>query len=278
MRARDAVKKCARQAVSALACYGGYCQLSQLMGAGGAHILSYHGVNDNPANTFAVAAREFHRQMQFLSERCTVVSVDRLVEMLRGGQALAPRTVAVTIDDGYSDAYTHAFPILKRWNIPASVFIAVGLIGSTSARLPRTEFVSWEHVIEMSQNGIHIGSHAVTHDGLTRIPYQEARLQLEASKAELEAAIGQRVTGFSYPYGGFRDFDRRLEEIVRQAGYTWAVSGISGSNRPGSDLYALRRTKVERDDSLSVYARSVRGALDPWVLVDRFGWFLQKKH
>ncbi len=284
MTQRSTLKRLARRAVSSAAFFGGYCFLSSLTKAGrGVRILCYHSISDLPANSFAVSTSDFARQMRFLAERHTIISLDQVADLIRGGRPIPPRTVAVTVDDGYSDAYTHAYPILKRFAIPATIFLPVEFIGAGSSdrvtsKLPQTDFLSWDQVREMSPNGITFGSHTLTHDSLTKLTRQATQYQLEHSKARLEMEIGKAVTGFSYPYGRLRDFNPEVGRLVSAAGYGYAVTGMSGVNDHQTDLFALRRTKVERDDHAYVFEKAMRGALDPWVVVDRFGGFLQGSH
>jgi peptidoglycan/xylan/chitin deacetylase (PgdA/CDA1 family) len=283
MNPRCTIKRLARLGVSSAAFFGGYCSLAKALGAShSARILCYHSISDRPKNEFAVSTQDFARQMQFLSERFTIVSVDQWVDLLRGNELLPDRVVAVTIDDGYRDAYTHACPILTRLAIPATVFLPVAFIGSgsserTEGQSPQTDFLSWDQVREMSRAGIVFGSHTLTHVSLTDLTYQEVKYQLERSKARLEAEIGKPVTGFAYPYGTFRDFSPEIKQFVASAGYSWAVTGTSGINKHKTDRFALRRTKVERDDGMVVFEKAVRGALDLWIVVDRLGWFLQAR-
>lgn len=274
------IKSLTRRAISSAAFWSGYCLVAESLGIGrGARILVYHGINDSPTSPYAVSARDFAFQMRFLAEQCRPVSVHSLVELLRRGRPIPPRTVAVTIDDGYSDAYTHAYPILRRFAIPATVFLPVDLIGAGSSgtatsRLPQTEFLLWSQVREMSRSGIDFGSHTLTHVSLTEPARQDIREQLEKSKARLEEEIGQPVTGFAYPYGTYRDFNPEIAQLVTATGYSWAVTGISGANDHRCDLFALRRTRVERDDGMVVFQRALRGALDPWIVMQRLGSFM----
>jgi peptidoglycan/xylan/chitin deacetylase (PgdA/CDA1 family) len=281
---RSTLKRFARRAVSSAAFYSGYCSLAGLLGTGrGARILCYHSISERPANPYAVSTQDFVRQMQFLAQRFTIISVDQLLDLLQAGKSIPPRTVAVTVDDGFKDAYTNAYPILTRFAVPATVFLPVDLIGAspferTTSKFPQSDFLSWDQVREMSQNGIAFGSHTLTHVSLARLTLQQARYQLESSKARLEAEIGKPVPGFSYPYGTVRDFNLEIEQLVADAGYSWAVTGIHGVNNHKTDLFALRRIKVERDDGMFVFEKAARGSMDPWILVDRLGWFLQARN
>jgi peptidoglycan/xylan/chitin deacetylase (PgdA/CDA1 family) len=279
MTPRATIKRLARRAVSWAAFFSGYCFLTGLLGDGrAARILCYHGINDRPANSYAVSTPDFARQMRFLAERCTLISVERLADLLREGEPIPPRAVAVTIDDGYRDVYTNAYPILARFAIPATIFLPVELIGTSSSegptgKLPQPDFLSWDQVREVSRDGIACGSHTLTHLSLTSLTRRDVRYQLESSKAKLETEIGKPVTGFSYPFGTFRDFNSEIKQLVAATGYSWAVTIISGVNNHKSDLFALRRTMVQRDDGLHAFEKAMGGSLDPWIVMQWLGRF-----
>lgn len=279
---RSFIKRVGRPTVAALAYYSGYCGLAvERNGQPGGRIFSYHGINDAPDNPYAVHSAAFASHMAFLRSRCTVLSVDQIVALLRSGQSLPPRAVAVTIDDGYSDAYSHAFPILRQLTIPATIFLPVGFIdnraGGALDRMSQAEFLTWEQVREMRLHGIGFGSHTVDHVSLTRVTADVVQDQLARSKDRIEAELGEPVTGFAYPYGTVRDVSPQVERLVAGAGYAWAVTGVSGRNDGRSDLFALRRIKIERGDNLSLVAKAAQGALDPWAAVDRLGRMARTK-
>jgi peptidoglycan/xylan/chitin deacetylase (PgdA/CDA1 family) len=281
---RADIKRLGRPLVAALAHYGGYCALAgRLRGARAGRILSYHGISVWPANPYAVSSDDFVRQIVHLADQFVPISVDELVLRLRGGEPLPERSVALTIDDGYADIHANAYPILAQYAIPATIFLPVDFIGTSgsadaTARMSQTDFLAWDQIREMSRNGISFGSHAMSHLSLTRLTRREVQHQLESSRATIEDEIGRAVTGFAYPYGTVRDFNAEVAQAVAQAGYLWAVTGVSGVNTPRSDLFTLRRTKIERGDGMQLFERAVRGALDPWVAVDWLGRFVRPGH
>jgi peptidoglycan/xylan/chitin deacetylase (PgdA/CDA1 family) len=87
-------------------------------------ILTYHRVNDERDPFFpAMATKVFEGQMGYLSTACNVFALDRGVEMLKAG-TLPDNAVAVTFDDGYKDNFLNAYPILKHYDIPATIFLS----------------------------------------------------------------------------------------------------------------------------------------------------------
>lgn len=272
---RITLKRLGRPVMASVAYFGGYCALAGWLGVNStARILSYHSIGDHPADPYAVTAGDFANQMAYLAERFTVLSMDQLADRLGEEKALPPRAVAVTLDDGYRDSYTQAYPILARLGIPATIFLPVGLIDNPVS-VARTDYLTWDQVCEMNSGGlVAFGSHTMSHMSLTRLPPGELVYELTRSKAKLEDQIGRTVPGFAYPYGTVRDFSPGMACAVAKAGYSWAVTGVSGVNHRRSSLFTLRRTKIEGGISMSVFIKALEGALDPWVVMDKLGRFL----
>lgn len=100
-------------------------------------ILAYHRVFDmGTEDDFAydpelvsASPDEFSWQMEFLARRMQPMALTAVVDAMGRGEPLPPRAVVVTFDDGHADNYTHAFPVLRRCGIPATVFLSTGYIG-----------------------------------------------------------------------------------------------------------------------------------------------------
>ena len=253
---------------------------SQALGdANGVRILGYHGINDRSDSWYAVSTADFEMQMKYLSENYTMVAPDALSTALQGREQFPSGAVSVTVDDGYDDFYTNAFPILSDLGIPATVFLPVGLIGSNALQnsihdLPQQGFLSWREVREMSRYGIEFGSHSVSHRSLTKLSRQAVAFELEHSKAELEQRLGKPVRGLAYPYGTYRHTSTMIECQAAEAGYKWAVTSIGGVNNVGSNRFALRRTIVDSDIGVTGFKRALWGSLDAWVAVQKLGRYL----
>lgn len=118
------------------------------------NILMYHRVlplsqaMENSFDAMVMPRDEFEGQMAYLARNCAVLSLSEAVEQLRAG-ALPRRAVVVTFDDGYADNYTHAWPVLKEYAIPATFFLVSGAID-------RTVTLWWDEIAEF------VRTHAVT--------------------------------------------------------------------------------------------------------------------
>ena len=263
-----------RSSLLSLTYNSGACSLART----GARILCFHGVSENPQSYYAVCATDFLEQMNFLATNYQVISIERLVALLQNGDPAVVGKVGLTFDDGYQDFYTHAYPVLKKFALPATVFLPTGLVDGCLERLhklPQNDFLAWDQIRELRREGVCFGSHTVSHPSLARLAGPNIQNELEASKFRIETELGEKVSGLAYPYGTFRDISPALEKITAAVGYNWAVSSISGVNRADTNLFALRRTVITTDDGLVGFKRILRGALDGWIVIQKTSYYLE---
>src|SRR5262245_40811278 len=93
---------------------------------GQALILTYHRFSEREGKA-PISARAFAEQMEYLAAHYTLVPLSRLAECLQK-RGVPPRLAAITIDDGYRDAYEIAFPILRKHRAPATVFVVTEFV------------------------------------------------------------------------------------------------------------------------------------------------------
>jgi peptidoglycan/xylan/chitin deacetylase (PgdA/CDA1 family) len=96
-------------------------------------ILAYHRVNDDGDAYFpASQVKVFERQMRYVSKNFNVMPLEEAVELMAEGK-LPENSVAITFDDGYRDNFEHAYPILRKYGMPATIFLTAGAIGGGPA-------------------------------------------------------------------------------------------------------------------------------------------------
>jgi peptidoglycan/xylan/chitin deacetylase (PgdA/CDA1 family) len=199
-------------------------------------ILNYHSVNTIAfTDTPAVNPEVFARQMEFIRKNgYKVISLDEYIQKRLAGEKLI-NTVVITFDDGYDDNYTYAFPILKKYHFPATVFVVAKDINK-----PR--FLKSGQIREMEKDGITFGSHTINHAYLPAVLEEEdLRSEIIDSKLLLEKETGKPVDYFCYPIGGFND---EAKALVKLAGYKAAFTTNRGRGKLNQDLYALKRVKL----------------------------------
>ena len=225
----------------------------------GVPILMYHQVSAHCPEgyrKYVVTPDAFARQMHWLRAMgFTAVTMDALRAARTGGPGVPRRAVVITFDDGYRDALRHAREVLGSLRWPATCYLVAGLVGRTSAWLTERglslPLAGWAEVRVLSTFGFEIGAHSLTHRRLAEVDEAACRHELQASRAVLEAALGQPVVHLAYPYGSTSAEVRRL---AASAGYETACSVEPGVSDPAEDLLALRRVPITGYDSLADFA------------------------
>lgn len=111
--------------------YSGIISLfEKLKSFNGIRILAYHKINNDCPNYLNLSTKisNFEKQMEYLRKHYHIVSLQEVVSLMKANQKIPKRTVAITFDDGYKDTYTNAYPILKKYNIPATIFLTLNPI------------------------------------------------------------------------------------------------------------------------------------------------------
>ncbi|MCX5678401.1 MAG: polysaccharide deacetylase family protein [Candidatus Omnitrophica bacterium] len=210
-------------------------------------VLMYHAIDYNDKVTkLSVSPESFEKQMKFLHEnKYNVVTLEKLVSYIKNKDKIPPKTVVITLDDGFYNNYQFAYPVLKKYDIPATIFVIVEKIGQPG-------WLSWKDIKEMSDSGvITIGSHTLSHKWLTDLGTKQLKSELSLSKAMLEEKIGKPVNVLCYPIGAH---NQRVEREAGLAGYTCAVATNPGRFSPIDDIYSIKRIKVSRtSDNLFVF-------------------------
>lgn len=209
-------------------------------------ILMYHNITGHDTSSkLSVSPDSFERQIRFIARHYNSVTVLQLAEMVKSKSRLPKATIAVTFDDGYENNYTNAFPILKKYNVKATIFLIVD-------KIARPGYLNLAQIKEMNESGlIDFGSHTISHANLTEIQDNDAWQEIYYSKTKLENMLGWEIKVFSYPGGGF---NHKIKEMVKKAGYICAVATAPGEKFPNDNIYSLKRVRVSRSsDNLWVF-------------------------
>jgi peptidoglycan/xylan/chitin deacetylase (PgdA/CDA1 family) len=206
-------------------------------------ILMYHYIrivndpNDKLGISLSVTPTEFDNQLRWLSENgYKTVGLDYLSNPIK----LDFKPVVITFDDGYSDAYTDAYPILKKYNFSGVFYLITEKVGTPN-------YLDWDMAREMNKNGMFFGSHTTNHADLSKTKDSLLTREIKDSKEKIEKELGITVTDFCYPSGKFNeDTIAKVKEI----GYKTAATTLEGIVNEKSDLFKLKRIRIKNDTSL----------------------------
>jgi len=208
-------------------------------------ILTYHSIGYGKGG-FYVTPENFAKQMEYIKKNgYEVITLDELARSIKDKKSLKRKKVVITLDDGYKDNFEYAYPVLKRFGFPATIFIITDFIGKDFPA-GKMQFLNWDEVIAMSKDRISFGSHTKTHFYLGVVIDEKAAFEeIEGSKKAIEQKIGMPVDYFCYPGGGFNE---EAKSLVTKAGYKGACATNRGFADFNRDVYELKRIKVTNSD------------------------------
>lgn len=224
-------------------------------------ILMYHSISQstNPKfMQFAVPPARFTEQMAYLHiHGYTPMTVTQLIQ----STALPEKPVILTFDDGMSDFFTEALPILTSYNFPATLYIVTAFVNGTCHWLQREGessrlMVTWEQLAQIQAAGIECGAHSHTHPQLDMLLPSLTHDEIATSKKLLEEHLGRSVTSFAYPYGYYTT---TTQQQVREVGYTSACAVNHSMYTVGAHPFALSRLMVKASTTIEDFSTLLTG-------------------
>jgi peptidoglycan/xylan/chitin deacetylase (PgdA/CDA1 family) len=226
-------------------------------------IFCYHRLVDKvryPGTEITPAA--FEAQMKELKDKgIAVISLQDLLAWKRGEKNIPPRCAVITFDDGWKSQYEVAWPILKKFGYPVTLFIYTE--GVRGGSLGGGEAITWEQLADMRDNGVDIEAHSATHQDLreghaitviepggkrtrkklTGADYEKwVQNEVVGCKELLEQRLGIKVNCFAVPFGNYNE---HVKELARNSGYEAMFTVYGQPITFTSPMDALGRYAIE---------------------------------
>ncbi|HSW68577.1 MAG TPA: polysaccharide deacetylase family protein [Gammaproteobacteria bacterium] len=189
-------------------------------------ILCYHNLNPTVPGSMSMTPAKFESQIKWIKDNgFTIVPLKEVVEYLKNERGSLPeKAVAITVDDGWESVYRYMAPIIKKYNIPVTLFIYPETISNG------VHAMTWVQLKELQKNPLFdIQSHTYSHPNfkqekrhLSLASYEKfVEKELVNSKKILEQELGTKMTLLAWPFG---IYDKYLEKKAAEAGYVMAFS------------------------------------------------------
>lgn len=203
-------------------------------------VLMYHFVRTDPSKVDTIVqTKDFEAQMNYLKTNgFSTLSMDDLYSALTTGKNIPKKPVVITIDDGYTDTFTDAYPIIKKYGFKAVVF----MISNRLDVDPR--YMKSENIKELEANGISIEDHTANHEKLATLTYDASVATLNKSKATLEPLLNKKLLYFAYPFGSLNETSIKA---VKDTGFKMAFSTKSGYANLGNGILTVNRFQISQN-------------------------------
>ncbi|QIB73933.1 polysaccharide deacetylase family protein [Halogeometricum borinquense] len=260
------MRRLARAGFEALARLDGATNVSHLYPDEANAILAYHAVGE-PAGYGNISTDRFRRDLDYITQHFTVGDLPAVLDS-HGG-----KRVALTFDDAYDDFYENVFPLLREYNVPATLFVPVEFVGGCPddyayrfARSPidhesfndpslfggetvhGPSMMSWDRLNEVAADPlVTVGTHTRTHPDLGRIHDRETlEYEIIGARDVLEERLGVDVDRFCYPYGRYSD---EAVSVVEES-HRLAVTSQHGvlTDIEAADRYRLPRVRAHKEE------------------------------
>lgn len=206
----------------------------------GIPVLMYHSINPD-TNVFkgmpnlVVTPEEFDKQMLWLKDNgYTPVTLTEFNLFLDTNMTNVDKPIVITFDDGYEDAYTYAYPILKKYEFTANVFLITKEIGNPF-------YLRENQIKEMGEYGVEFDSHTVTHRELNSLDYEKQLKELKESRERIKSLFGFDSNYICYPVGRYND---NTVKAAKEAGYIMGFTTKGGYSKASDGYLTLKRVRV----------------------------------
>ena len=211
----------------------------------GVPVLMYHSIAVEEGNPIRMPVEQFDSEMKYIKDQgYTTLTMKELYSYFENQVPVPEKSIVITLDDGYSDNYTAAFPVLKKYGLKATVFVVTSTIDVNPNCLTSAQ------IKEMDKAGIQIESHTVTHRDLDSLSYSEQLAELKDSKAALEKLLGRTVDFVAYPTGKYND---DTIKAVAEAGYKMAFTTNGRWSDKSDGILTLDRVYISTFHSMDVF-------------------------
>ncbi|MGB0992488.1 MAG: polysaccharide deacetylase family protein [Akkermansiaceae bacterium] len=213
-------------------------------------VLGYHDFTSSETikpTEMLIHTAKFRKQMQAIKDLgLTVISLDDFIAWKRGKKQIKDKSVLITIDDGWKSVYTDAYPILKEFGYPFSIYLYTNYVDGGGRALTSPM------IKEMMKNGCTIGSHSVSHPYPSVVKKKRAEgaepftkfLQVEfgQSRKILESKFSEKVITYVYP-GGF--YTGEMFPVAGEAGYEFLFTCDPEKTTRATPNYTIPRYIIQ---------------------------------
>ena len=199
-----------------------------------ASVLMYHRFGENKYPTTNIKMDQFSDHIkELIKTKYNVIKIQDGLNAIQNISLVKDRSVIITIDDAYSSVFNNAWPILKKYGLPFTLFVSTDVIDNKTPG-----YMSWEEIRILRDNGVTIGSQTKSHPHMHNLSENQIVKELEFSNSRFVKEIGSKPEIFAYPYG---EYNLNVLEKVKINGFKAAFGQHSGVAHLSLGLYQLPR-------------------------------------
>lgn len=176
----------------------------------------------------------------FLENGYTPISMEELNDAYNLKSELPTKPILITFDDGHYSNYEYIYPILKKYNVKASIFVVTDKVGK---EIDGKKYLGWNECLEMQESGlVEIFSHSKRHVFYDRFPAKEILKDVNESYKAIEENLGEKsFKAFAYPYGAYT---RETVLVLKLSGIDMHVYDLGMNNFKNLNRDYIKRINI----------------------------------
>ncbi|MCG7999349.1 MAG: polysaccharide deacetylase family protein [Candidatus Thiodiazotropha lotti] len=219
-------------------------------------ILCYHRFG-NKGGRLEISAEQFERQLAYLKQHdYRVIHLDELYGFLKGERALPKRSVVLTIDDGHRSIYTIAYPLLKKFNFPATVFVYSDYMNNGGLKTSELKAMNASGLISLQPHSKTHSNLALNGVGESNSDYRKrVRDEVRIPSRKLESTLGKAPKYYAYPFG---DTNTQVIDELKANGLLLGLTVQPTANAAFTYPYLLNRSMIFGDRGMDDFIAKLK--------------------
>jgi peptidoglycan/xylan/chitin deacetylase (PgdA/CDA1 family) len=230
----------------------------------GIPVLMYHKIDEYQKDMLTMTTEDFEKQLQYLQElQYQSITINELIGFLENKTTLPQNPVLITFDDGYVNNLTLAYPLLKKYQMKATIFLPTAYLGGMSSWYDGgAMLMTYEQLKLMDTGVIEFGLHSHKHPNFKHLSIEQMREEMLTNQQILAQNGITYTPAFAYPYGG-RPKKKEASQAMKKM---FAEIGIKAAFRIGNkvnsfkpkDVYELKRIDIQGNDSFWAFKTKLK--------------------
>lgn len=208
-----------------------------------------------------MSLKNFEKQLKYLQKNnFTILKLSELFERLNSGKPIS-NCVCLTFDDGYKDNVDFAYPLLKKYKIPATIFVSTDYLGQTMTNSEgiKLPIINEEDMRKLRDHGVEFLPHTHTHKDLSVCNQEEIVKELEDSAKIISQIIGRQIPLIlAYPKG---KHNKLVIDVLRAKDWLGAVTVCPGLVNKKTEPYLLPRNAIVSTSSFIEFKVKISKAI-----------------
>jgi peptidoglycan/xylan/chitin deacetylase (PgdA/CDA1 family) len=246
-------------------------------------VLCYHRIlpesDEIHSNLYSISLDIFEEHLKSIIRMgYRTLHLDEYIEHLKGNLPVRRKSLLLTIDDGFYDAFSIAWPIAKKYDATLNLFITADESSALEDYYPQAvltdvayhirkhkklwQRIGWDDLRAMYKSGCGIGLHGYRHAPLTQCNLGTIDQQLGISRSIFLEKLDQPLRAFAFPFGHLKDLRQETVKLIQSRGFDALFSTLPGRTRLPFTQGAISRIVIGQNETFETVAYRISGAED----------------